>query len=119
VNSRLRLPALLFASLVTTGAAFAGASSAPFGYTPDPALQRETPAQLQSRVRRSCVSTQGRLAGGSEAGAQRGCGCYATRVIRGLDTAELATYRSTGIFNDSARAKAFAALDSCGLRRPA
>ncbi|TDR94905.1 hypothetical protein [Enterovirga rhinocerotis] len=100
------------------GSAMAAGSSAPFGYTPDPALMRETPAQLRVRIQRACVSTQAGIQGGSQGSASRGCGCYATRVLRAMTPAELAAYRSTGIFDETTRVKAFAALDSCGLKRP-
>jgi hypothetical protein len=112
----MRLLAISALAALPSGA-FAGASSTPFGYSPDPAMMRESPAQLQARLRRSCVSTQSRIQDAGR-GVQRGCGCYASRIMRSLDATELAAYRSTGIFNDSARAKAFAALDGCGLRRP-
>lgn len=113
---RIARMVVLPAFLCLPGLALAGASSVPFDYKPDPAMQRESPAQLQTRVRRSCLATQAKVEGSRDV--QRGCGCYAARVIRGLDASELAAYRSTGIFNDSARAKAFAALDGCGLKRP-
>ena len=48
----------------------------------------------------------------------RPCGCYASRVMRSLDSAELDAYRSTGVFNDTARGKALAAIDACKLQRP-
>ena len=109
---------LTLAFALAASAALAAASSTPFGYTPDPATMRESPAQLQDRLRRSCISTQTRVQNVAAARVQRGCGCYASRVIRGLDATELAAYRSTGVFNDTARVKGFAALDGCGLRRP-
>jgi hypothetical protein len=102
----------------TASAAFAAGSSAPFNYTPDPALRTESRAKLQDRVRRACGVTQAKLQGASEATVSRPCGCYASRTLNALDRAELEAYRSTGYFNDSARAKALAALDACGLRRP-
>lgn len=109
---------LALALALSGGAALAGASSTPFGYAPDPAMQRESPAQLEARIRRSCMSTQAKIQNVPESRVRRGCGCYASRVIRSLDANELTAYRTTGVFSDSARAKAFAALDGCGLRRP-
>jgi hypothetical protein len=38
--------------------------------------------------------------------------------MRTLTPGEVDAYRGTGVFNESARAKAFAALDECKLRRP-
>ena len=49
---------------------------------------------------------------------ERPCGCYADRTLASLDKGELQSYRTTGYFNDSARAKALSALDSCKLPRP-
>ncbi|HMO30303.1 hypothetical protein [Enterovirga sp.] len=109
---------LALALALPGGAALAGASSTPFGYAPNPAMMRESPAQLEARIRRSCMSTQAQLQNVPESRVRRGCGCYASRVIRSLDANELMAYRTTGVFNDSARVKAFAALDGCGLRRP-
>lgn len=118
MSRRFVRPVLALAIGLLSGAALAAGSSAPFGYTPDPALQRERPAQLQARIRRSCVSTQAALQNTTAAAVSRGCGCYASRVMSAMTPSELAAYRSTGIFNDTTRAKAFAALDSCGLKRP-
>jgi hypothetical protein len=38
--------------------------------------------------------------------------------MRSLDATELDAYRNTAVFNDTARAKALAAIDSCKLKRP-
>ncbi|HEX8167498.1 MAG TPA: hypothetical protein VF601_17160 [Beijerinckiaceae bacterium] len=103
----------------TATAALAAGSSAPFDYKPDPALRTESRTKLQDRVRRACNVTQAKLQGASEAAVSRACGCYASRTLAALDRGELEAYRSTGYFNDSARAKALAAIDACGLRRPA
>ena len=55
---------------------------------------------------------------GLEASLARPCGCYATRVMTSLDPSEIDAYRNTGVFNDSARAKALSAVDECKLKRP-
>ena len=100
-------------------AALAAASSTPFNYQPDPGLRTDTPRQLQARIQRACGVTQARVQNASaRGGVERGCGCYATRVMRSLDAGEVASYRATGMFNETARAKAFAAIDQCGLQRP-
>lgn len=109
---------VVLALAAAPGAALAGASSAPFGYTPDPALRTESVPQLTARVQRGCSATQTRIQNVSTAQVARGCGCYAQRLMRSLDAAEIAAYRATGYFNDSARAKGYAAIDACRLRRP-
>jgi hypothetical protein len=112
-------PILIAACLtLSAGAALAGASSVPATYTPDPGLRTAGKAELETRVRRACANTQARLQNASESTLARPCGCYASRVMRGLDSAELDAYRNTGYFNDTARGKALAAIDTCGLRRP-
>lgn len=108
-----------FGLILVCGGALAAASSVPFGYAPDPALRTESPAQLQARVRRACATIQARIQNVSTGRVAHGCTCYASRVMRSLDAAELAAYRTTGVFNDTARAKAYAAIDACRLRRPA
>lgn len=116
-----RFPRIALALVLATASAtssLAAGSSAPYGYTPDPALQTETPVQLQARIRKACGAIQARIQNVSTGQVDRGCGCYAQQVMRSLDGAELAAYRTTGIFNDSARAKAIAAIDSCRLKRP-
>ncbi len=119
--ARSLLPSGLALALgaLTGAAAFAAASSTPFGYAPDPALRTASAAELQTRIRRACATTQARIQNVAATQVNRGCGCYATGVMRSLDAGEIDAYRATGIFNDSARAKALAAIDICRLRRPA
>ena len=114
--SRSLLSALFVAAAT---AALAGASSRPVAYTPDPALQTASRADLESRIRRGCAVTQARAQSVAESSLGRPCACYASRTLRSLDEGEVAAYRTSGIFNESARAKALAALDACKLRRPA
>src|SRR5215204_6237479 len=108
---------LLAAALIAASPApaFAGASPANFNYTPDPGLKAAGKAEPESRVRRSCAVTQARLQSAAESALAGPCGCYAARVMRSLDAVELDAYRSTGVFNDTARAKALAAVDACKL----
>ena len=116
-----RLSLTLAAGLLALGAtaALAGGSSAPFEqYQPDPALRTAPKANLESRVRHACTVVQARMTSASEASLERPCGCYARQTLRSLDEAEIEAYRTTGYFNDSARAKALSALDSCKLQRP-
>lgn len=110
---------LLSAALLTFAtAAFAGGSSAPFGYTPDPTLRTASKSDLESRVRSACTATQAKVQNLDESRLVRPCGCYAGRVMRSLDDSEVEAYRNTGVFNETTRAKALAAIDACKLKRP-
>lgn len=111
----LALPVLL-ACAATTAAA--SGSGAPFGYTPDPTLKTASATELEGRVKRSCASTQAKVQNVADSSVERPCGCYATRVMKSLDPAEVEAYRNTGVFNESARTKALAAVDQCKLKRP-
>lgn len=116
-----RLPLLIATGLLALGAhaALAMGSSAPFEqYQPDPALRTATKTNLEGRVRRACAVVQARMTNASEASLDRPCGCYAKQTLRSLDESEIDAYRSTGYFNDTARAKALSALDACKLQRP-
>ena len=104
----------LFASV---NLALAGASSVPTNYQPDPALQRATQGELEARVRRACTIVQARELGVSESSLSRPCGCYASRSLASFTPDELQSYRDTGVFNQTAQAKAYAALSACGVRR--
>jgi hypothetical protein len=117
----MRIRIALAAGLLALGAtaALAGGSSAPLeAYQPDPALRTAPKAELEGRVRHACTVVQARLQNAAEASLERPCGCYAKATLRALDPAEVESYRSTGYFSDSARAKALGALDSCKLPRP-
>jgi hypothetical protein len=104
---------------LTASAAYAAASNMPTQYQPDPALKTESVSQLRARVSQACAITQAKLQSeASEASLNRACNCYAGRTMRSLSADELQAYRDTGVFNDSARAKALTALDSCRLPRP-
>jgi hypothetical protein len=98
--------------------ALAGASSVPTNYEPDPALQRASRTELEARIRKACTITQARLQNVSETALSSPCGCYASRTFRSMSQDEVQAYRDTGVFNDNARAKALAAIDSCKLQRP-
>jgi hypothetical protein len=113
--------ALLVAAAVSMSAtsAYAAASNMPTQYQPDPALKTESMGQLRARVSQACSVTQTKLQSGvSEASLSRSCDCYAGRTMRSLSTDELQAYRDTGVFNETARAKALTALDACKLPRP-
>jgi hypothetical protein len=114
----VRTLAAAFALALPATAALAAASSVPTNYQPDPALQKASRGELEARVRKACVVTQAKLQNVSEPSLSSPCGCYASRTIRSLDSSELQAYRDTGVFNDGARAKAVAAIDTCKLQRP-
>lgn len=118
---RSLLRPVLAAALIagTLGTALAGASSQPTAYTPDPSLKTASRSELETRIRRACAVTQARAQNVAESALARSCGCYASRTLRAMDETELAAYRATGVFNDTARAKALTALDACRLQRPA
>jgi hypothetical protein len=97
--------------------AIAGASSVPANYTPDPALQRASRSELEARIRKACTVVQAREQGVAEISLSGPCGCYASRSLRAFSEAEIQAYRDTGIFNDTAREKAYAALAACGVQR--
>ncbi len=98
--------------------AFAASSSAPIGYTPDPALKTASMTDLTKRVQKACINTQARVQEGAESTFMRPCGCYATKTLKEFSPEELQAYRDTGVFNASARDKALWAIDECGLKRP-
>lgn len=115
---RLRSVTAAILAFAIAGPALASSSSAPFGYTPDPALQTASIADLQSRVRDTCASTQAKIQNSTPVAMARPCGCYASNVMKTLDASEVAAYRQTGVFNEGARGKALAAIDQCKLKRP-
>ncbi|QFU16259.1 hypothetical protein [Microvirga thermotolerans] len=102
----------------STHAALAAASNMPTQYQPDPALKTASMGELQSRVRQACAVTQARMQNVSELSMSRKCDCYAGRTMRALSADEVQAYRDTGVFNETARAKALGALDACKLPRP-
>ena len=118
MTSKLRT--LLAAAAIVTGAtgAFAAASNTPPIYQPDPAMKTASVSELRARVSQACSVTQAKLQNASEASVSRKCDCYAGRTMRALSTEEVQAYRDTGVFNDTARAKALGAIDSCNLQRP-
>ncbi|GJE26880.1 hypothetical protein [Methylobacterium organophilum] len=88
------------------------------GYTPDPALKTAPKSNLVARVQNACTIVQGRQQKVEPAALAAPCGCYAKQTVRAMTPAEIAAYRSTGYFNDTATAKAYEALDACKLPRP-
>ena len=115
---RLVAAAGLLAGLAACNAGTRTQTASLEGYTPDPALRTASRNDLTGRVAHACAVTQARLQKVEEGAVRAPCGCYAQRTLRTLDREEIASYRSTGYFNDTAKAKALDALDSCKLPRP-
>lgn len=97
-------------------AALVGCQGVPADFKPDPSLKSAPVAKLQSKVADICVKSQ--LAKGSVSTAEvsKPCGCYAGRALKAMDKTEIEFYRTNGFFADSARPKAQAALEACGLK---
>jgi hypothetical protein len=114
----VRFAASLVIVAALAGEALAGASGVPADFRPDPALKTASRGELQSRIQRSCSVVQSRLQSVPVAQLSRPCACYASRTLRAFTDAELQAYRDTGLFNETARDKALAAIDACNLRRP-
>ena len=117
-TGRLLLAAGLLSLVAACNANKSGPTASLEGYTPDPALKTASTGNLTGRVRHACTVTQARFQKVPEDALTAPCGCYAERTLSALDKDEIASYRTTGYFNDSARAKALNALDSCKLPRP-
>ena len=114
----IRAVLITAAVLGSAALAFAGASSVPTNYQPDPALRTASRGELEARIRKACTVTQAKLQNASEIAMTSPCNCYASRTLRSLDETEIQAYRTSGIFNDSARGKALGAIDACRLQRP-
>ena len=118
MKTALRTVLAVVVLAATATAAFSAASNMPTQYQPDPALKTASVGELQAGIRHACSVTQARMQNVSETSLSRKCDCYAGRTLRAMNAEEVQAYRDTGVFNDPARAKALAALDSCKLQRP-
>jgi hypothetical protein len=79
-------------------------------------LSRLTGDQVRTRVLDACVVIQADLAETNQEPYAERCGCYASRVVKDMSADEFAAFRATGVFNDSARAKALRAIDLCKVK---
>ena len=104
----------MLVSAVCLGLVLAGCQAV----TPDPQLRTASKATLKERTRMTCTYTQARLQNVTPAKVERRCGCYAAKTMKALTPAEIQAFRDTSVFNASARLKALAAVDACGLKRP-
>ena len=102
-----------------SSAVFAMGTSTPADYVPDPSLKRASVRQLQSKISNACVVIQNRNNNlPQNKDLRRKCGCYAENTLKSLSDKELLNYRETGVFNRTARRKAYAALEGCNLSKP-
>lgn len=104
------------AAAAAVGLVVVGCQSTPADFKPDPKLKTASISALKSKVAAACVITQRARASLATPVLQKSCGCYADRTLKEMTPAELAFYRESGYFSDSARAKGEAALNSCGLK---
>jgi hypothetical protein len=100
------------------GPALAGASSQNIPPPIDPTAKDLTPYMISLRAFDACLIVQSRLQGKTREAVHTPCSCYAKLTIKNMSKEELDAFRATGYFNDSARDKALAALDTCKLPRP-
>lgn len=109
--------AVLVAVWAMTGTAQAAGSSGALP-PPDPTAANLTPAQIQQRALNACLVTQARLMNVAQEEVRAPCSCYAQRTVRAMSRDEIASFRATGYFDDTTRAKALGFIDTCKLRRP-
>jgi hypothetical protein len=104
------------AGFVLAAGVLTGCQSVPADFKPDPALKAATPAKLQSHVADLCVKSQRAKASVETSQVAKPCGCYARGALKAMDKTEIEYFRANGFFADSARPKAQAALNACGLK---
>lgn len=107
----------VYRAAIMVGAAVVllGCQGVPADYKPDPKLATATMPQLQAGVAAACIKTQKAKQSASTAELTKPCGCYAAGAFKAMDKTEVDYYRANGFFADSARPKAQAALNACGL----
>lgn len=98
-------------------AVLAAAGPAPLP-PPDPTAKNLTPYMIQLRAFDACLITQSRLQGTTREAVHTPCSCYAKGTVNAMTKDELAAFRETGYFNDSARAKGLEFVEKCKLKRP-
>lgn len=117
--SMLLMAAACFGLLAgANGSVLAGASSQNIPPPTDPTAKDLTPYMISLRAFDACLIVQSRLQNTTREAVHTPCSCYAKLTIKNMSKEELDAFRATGYFNDSARQKALAALDSCKLPRP-
>jgi hypothetical protein len=103
--------AMMAASVQAAG----GSSALP---PPDPTAKNLTPYMIQLRAFDACLHTQSQLMVTTREAVHSPCSCYAKGTVNAMTRDEIQAFRDTGYFNDSARAKGYAFLDRCKLKRP-
>jgi hypothetical protein len=86
---------------------------------PDPTAANLTPDGIRQRAQDACIALQAEKMAVPQETVRGACACYARRTVAKMDKDEIAAFRKTGYFNDSAREKALESLDACKLKRPA
>ncbi len=77
------------------------------------------PDRIRTHATEGCMAVQGEMEGVPRDLMRDRCSCYARRTVARMTEEEIASYRLTGLFDETTRNKAFESLDACGLRRPA
>ncbi|GGC69194.1 hypothetical protein [Chelatococcus reniformis] len=115
----MRLTALTLFGLLAATQALAGASSTAVRIPAnDPTAANLSPYEISLRAFDACQVTQSRLLNTTREQVHTPCSCYAKRTVARMDKEEIAAFRRTGYFSDSARAKAVEALNYCKLKSP-
>ena len=105
--------------LMVSGAAGWAAGSSGSLPAPDPTARNLSRAQIQKRAFDACLVTMARTMSRPAETLRGPCQCYSRGTVRAMTQDEIAAFRATGYFNDSAREKAFGFVDRCKLQRPA
>lgn len=113
----MRAVAIVIAWGVGMAAAFGAAGPAPLP-PPDPTAKSLTPYMIKLRAFDACLVTQSRLQGTTREAVHSPCSCYASGTVDAMSKQELAAFRETGYFNDSAREKGLKFIEKCKLKRP-
>ncbi|WP_439499812.1 hypothetical protein [Bosea sp. (in: a-proteobacteria)] len=103
------------AMMAVTAQAAGGSSALP---PPDPTAKNLTPYMIQLRAFDACLHTQSQLMVTTREAVHTPCSCYAKGTVNAMTKDEIQAFRDTGYFNDTARAKGYAFLDRCKLKRP-
>lgn len=115
----MRLTTLTLFGLLAATQALAGASSTAVQIPAnDPSAANLTPYEISLRAFDACLVTQSRLQNATREQVHTPCSCYAKRTVANMNKEEIASFRQTGYFNDSARGKALEALNYCKLKSP-
>lgn len=104
------------AAIAVVGLVVAGCQSVPPDYKPDPSLKTASLPKLQAKIADVCIKAQRQKGSVATSEISKPCGCYAGKALKAMDKTEIDFYREKGYFAESARDKAKAALNSCGLK---